>query len=199
MSKTVFHDFRILNSNNLLNQLSAYTPYLFKFNNKDISFLSKLSSFKKINKDSVEEAIKEYVNITSILDPVSQNKCLLYITIDTDYNEVEFFKILFLLQQEKRNDIIILSEKTAFTVISEGMNIIYLSDLFTGKGIGLLPLSESKVSTKGLKWNLDQSITKIGGDMVSTSNQVESNINDTIEIFLEYGFLILSFELTNNI
>ena len=196
MSKTVIHDFRILNNNYLLDQSSAYTPYLFKFNSKEISFASKLLNFKEINKDSIEETIKEYISITSNFDPVSQNKCLLYITIDSDYNEVEFFKILFLLQQIKRNDIIILSDKTAFSLISEGMNIIYLSDCFSGKGIGLLPLSESKVSTKGLKWNLDQSITKVGGDMVSTSNQVESNINNTIEIYLEYGCLIISFELT---
>lgn len=191
---TKIHDFRIFNNICVKN---LYYVYNYSQDSKDLSKYSLLKyiNCKNMNKDinNVTEAILEYNKIST----ASPNS-LLFIYLNPDYNEIDFFKIFSILQYENRTDLVLITKKSIIAKLSIGINKIFVSEYFTGKGIGIIPLVESKISTSGLIWDIKDKITKIGGDIISTSN---SSINNKtyIDVELQYGCAFISFELKSNI
>lgn len=186
------HDFRALDT------CDSVKDKIFSYDSTKEGY-GKLESillhFTQIYSNTIDEAIKEFTNIVDNANPIMRNEYSLYIIIKNNYNDIDMFKMFSYLQQNKYN-LIFISESTIFKLLSLGMHNVYLSDIFSGKGIGLIPLTESILSTKGLKWNLDKTPTRVGGDLLSTSNQVDdSNFDNIINIFVESGEIIIAFEL----
>jgi thiamine pyrophosphokinase len=94
-------------------------------------------------------------------------------------------------------DFIIFTDENIFFPLNSGMNKIFVPDIiFTRRGVGLLPMEKSIISTKGLKWDVNNWETSFGKN-ISTSNEFE---NDEIDIYVENGCMMLSAEIdTDNI
>ncbi|KAL1924177.1 uncharacterized protein VTP21DRAFT_7212 [Calcarisporiella thermophila] len=78
--------------------------------------------------------------------------------------------------QTKRRIYLISHENVTF-LLNEGKNEIYLDQQVEGPTCGILPIgvSSARLTTSGLKWNLQNDITSFGS-MVSTSNQLDSDV-----------------------
>ncbi len=188
------HDFRVLDNYNY----DSAKERVFAYDSTKQGFgkLEKvLQILTQINSESIDEAIKIFINIVDNANPILRNDYSLNIYIKNNYNDIDMFRWFFYLQENKYN-LIFISESSVFKLLSIGMHNIYLSEIFSGKGIGLIPLSESIISSKGLKWNLDKTPSKVGGDLISTSNQIDdSNFNNIINIFVESGEIIITLEI----
>jgi hypothetical protein len=84
-------------------------------------------------------------------------KILLYLEYD-DVDELYEYQTLLCKYQNLHKNIqfFMLFDDAILFKLEKGMNIIYLSNiLFTGKGVGLLPIvKKASISTKGLKWDI---------------------------------------------
>lgn len=83
---------------------------------------------------------------------------------------------LYVYQSEgySRGRMYLVSEGSLTVVLKAGRHVIHVREAepVFGKHVGILPIREpSVISTKGLRWDVDQWETAIGG-IVSTSNEV---------------------------
>ncbi|KAK0521349.1 hypothetical protein OC834_006700 [Tilletia horrida] len=80
----------------------------------------------------------------------------------------------------------VIGEQCVVWILEPGKHVIYASSPPLGPTCGLLPLVTSKgakVTTKGLRWNLDGTIPSALPDFVSTSNQIRfADGKATIEV-----------------
>lgn len=174
-----------------------------------------LISEKKLNKRICEKTNVKHNHKEDKLfycneKDIDNNEDILIIAIDDDYNDLEFLDMLNVLQFNSNERIILINNKTVITLLYLGKNKVILSSLlFSKKGIGLLPLNECKLTTFGLKWNLSEQICKFGGDIVSTSNEIDNDYNnnissiklidnlDSFEVYVDYGTCVVSCEIKN--
>lgn len=117
--------------------------------------------------------------------------------MDLDNYDNLFFDILNLIfikvKYEKNRKIFLISNDSILIPLNLGMNLVYLSEnLFTKKGVGLLPLSKANFSTKGLKWDVDNYISEFGSFNVSTSNEFKEN---EANIYVFSGYILLTLEI----
>jgi len=101
-------------------------------------------------------------------------------------HEIQAFNILrkFLFQTNK--DIIFISHDNWAIALRPGIHNIHCSKI-QGPTCGLLPLYNSvKVSTKGFRWNLNETVLEFG-NIISSSNEIIENPltieNDAVFIF----------------
>jgi len=74
------------------------------------------------------------------------------------------------------------------------MNVIlFPKKLFTKKGIGLLPLEKSVISTRGFQWDVNDWQTSFGHNNLSTSNEF---VKDEVKIYVEKGNVIFTAEIS---
>lgn len=147
----------------------------------------------------MEEVIEAYESVLAKLNEIQKIKSIMILFVNEDFTDFDYLKYLSILEKKNTLDIIILTNKTVLKALRLGMNIIYLSNkLFTGKGIGILPTSESKLSTSGLKWDMKDQVTQFSGELISTSNQIGGDDLDNMnsfKVYIEYGCCVVTFEL----
>lgn len=173
----------------------------FYFNSVDYS-LSEIKStseaFTQLMHKSLVEAIAEFELIVASSDQCHKKLLELHIYIDNFYNEFDFVFYVNLMQTYAYLNILCLNLKTIFKLLGVGLHAIYLSEtVFTLKGIGLLPIELCVVSTRGLRWNLDKDTLKIGGNLISSSNELsdcESEMMSRFQVVIESGSLIVAAE-----
>jgi hypothetical protein len=144
---------------------------------------------------SIENAKKTIKNKLNI----KESEIILFLYIDIDYNNI-FFEILNLLHTLKNDPvkIFIINNNSILCPLKSGMNNIYLSNsLFTTKGIGLLPLEESIISTRGLRWDVTDYKTKFSTKDVSTSNET-CDEGSLFNVFINNGYILLSLEIDSD-
>lgn len=86
-------------------------------------------------------------------------------------------------------EVMLLSSNSLSFVLTPGTHFIYISrKIITSKNwCGLIPFTKSIVSTKGLKWNLNESCLEFGA-MVSTSNTYSNDV-DFVEVKTDNSLL----------
>jgi hypothetical protein len=87
------------------------------------------------------------------------NQRMSFLYFDTEKYSLDFFVYLnfIYINFYKYQNIIttIITDYSVVSCLNPGMNKIYISNsLFTKKGVGLLPISKSIISTKGFKWDI---------------------------------------------
>lgn len=89
------------------------------------------------------------------------------------------------INKAKDFQVLIVSDENFTFLLKPGKNLIYFkNDHYCGKFCGFFPIGEpSIVTTKGLKWDVNCQLCKLG-TLVSSSNEYETE-NDTIEILTE--------------
>jgi hypothetical protein len=120
--------------------------------------------------------------------------------LDFEENDIYLFIILNFLKKIEKNNlhgkVTIVTNKSIMCVLSPGMNTILFSDnLFTKKGLGLLPLQKSIISTKGLRWDVQDWETDLGSLNLSTSNEF---VEDECSIFIHSGCIAFTAEININ-
>jgi hypothetical protein len=122
--------------------------------------------------------------------------------IDFNNSDLEIFYILnFFIKNVdfgiKNNfKIIFLSDENMLIKLGPGMNYIYISEnLFTKKGVGLLPVKNSIISTKGLMWDVQDWKTSFGEVNLSTSNEF---VDYECTVYVAEGNVFFSAEIDVN-
>ena len=112
------------------------------------------------DKDIILEAIEQAIEIFNTLQISQIAKISFKIVLYLPFDDIcQFYKYMT-LQQSYQNSypsiqLILMFKESIVCKLFKGSNIIYLPIcLLTRKGVGLLPISKSKISTKGLKWNV---------------------------------------------
>jgi len=78
-------------------------------------------------------------------------------------------------------------------MLNKGLNFIYLPESYiTKKGVGIIPVCESVVSSQGLKWDLKSYKTGFGSDNLSCCNVMEES---DLRFIIESGDVVFSCEL----
>jgi len=123
---------------------SAFANFL---NEENTLFLQELALVFFYAMLSLEENFPDY--------KYKKSKIMIYL------DEIEFnlFELFFFLEKVKEKilfvDLIIMNAENIIFKLDTCMNQIYFPDNFISKkGIGLLPIKQSVISTKGLKWNI---------------------------------------------
>lgn len=156
--------------------LFDHMKYIKDFN-KDLEFNLNLFD-RKISK---EKKIDEGLMLTE--NTKTNNNCENYLLlfISSIMSDNEFLYYLNFMKKYQNHNIIIINNSCISLVINQNQILKNLnSKIFTLKGIGLLPLEINTIlSTKGLKWDLNNFKCSLGCEMISTSNQIDINENET--------------------
>jgi hypothetical protein len=202
------HDLRFFDVQNFNSIITAFIHHK-KPNEKILKLLTEIKCriVNVIGKNEDEEmntletemfTLEKIINsdeITSI--PVTlQNNPKVIIYLDGEADDLETIIILNFFKKFKKNflniDLMILTDDSLTFPLHSGMNAVFLSrSLFTKKGIGLLPLEKSVISTKGLRWDVSKWETNFGGN-VSTSNEF---LDEESSIVVESGNVVFSAQI----
>jgi hypothetical protein len=162
-----------------------------------------LSKYEEINlayAEGLKECLKHIITTDNNLLNNMPSKIIFY--IDYEQSDIIFFEILiFMTKISKLNseiELIILTDDSVIFPLKLGMNYVYLSNcLFTRKGVGLLPMEKSIISTKGFEWDVENWETSFGHLNLSTSNEIKDT---EAEIYVHNGLVLFTLEIdTNNI
>ncbi|ORY08261.1 thiamin pyrophosphokinase 1 [Basidiobolus meristosporus CBS 931.73] len=84
-------------------------------------------------------------------------------------------QMLHMLKDERK--VYLISDDSSTFLLDKGKHEIICNREIEGPTCGLLPIGFEKtvLTTEGLRWNLDQTVTEFGG-LVSTSNIIDSHI-----------------------
>ena len=169
---------------------SKYIEELMPTNLKDEYESFSINEKNNINLQYVETYIE---NINSS----DKSKLILYMDIES--NDMSLFLLLNFfkkLNNKSINKVTVLTNNSIICLLGKGMNSVILSEVFfTGLGVGLLPLEKSKISSKGLKWDLTDWETNFGSINLSTSNQI---LDSSCNIFVHYGCIAFTAEINLN-
>lgn len=136
------------------------------------------------------------------LDILRSSSCINVIYYVRDVEIELMYSVFNFLTRKKDSDLsrvhhIFLTDESICVKLNEGLNNIYLpQSLFTKKGIGLLPISRSIVTTRGLRWDVKDYHTQFGSEDVSTSNEL---IDNEGQIYVHEGTLLFTAELNTNL
>jgi hypothetical protein len=147
-------------------------------------------------KEMIKNCLSENLHKQHLTLQPPRPKIIIYTDDDTSIEN--YFYLLNIIQSEtKANpelEISVLTNESIMTGLHRGMNKIFLPNcLFTKKGIGLLPLQDSIISTNGLTYEVKDWQTKWGSSNVSTSNETDE---DNFEIIVHEGSIVFTAELT---
>jgi len=81
------------------------------------------------------------------------------------------------IARERQQRITLISDDSVTFLLEKGRNVIESPRELFGKTCGIIPLGEPvHMTLKGFEWDLDNCYSKFGGDMVSTSNHLNSDV-----------------------
>jgi hypothetical protein len=146
----------------------------------------------------LECAYLEFLDRTQNI--LKQDKCKIIFYLDLD-EKTDLLTVIHSILKIKTistfYDLILLTDSSISSFLETGINIIYLpkNNIFTGKGIGLIPIEKSIISTKGLKWDVNQWETFFGSPNISTSNEIQDYIDGEIKIIVETGLIVFTAEI----
>jgi hypothetical protein len=217
VSKNFIKDYRIFDVHNSIEKIFIYNlnnnpnqNLVLFFNQSNFEYIDILREFKQdsnfFNEMSINEKETYFLDCTEkLLESLSnqnksceKSKYILY--LDSEENDLFLFIILNFLKKlvkhNHHNMISIITNKSIMCVLSPGMNTLLFSEnLFTKKGLGLLPLEKSIISTKGLRWDLLDWETDFGSINLSTSNEF---LEDECSIFVHSGNIAFTAEININ-
>ena len=139
--------------------------------------------------DSIKPSILEYYqsNNIEIIKSSNQDTTDLQKAIDSTIGDVSVLGALsgrfdhvmnsiHLLKLYNYRRIFLYSNDSVAWLLSP--NILHEIDLVGGPICGLIPIfGDARITTTGLKWNLDNSIVNSMGDLVSTSNEIVGSVS----------------------
>ncbi|KAI8078839.1 thiamine pyrophosphokinase [Halteromyces radiatus] len=84
--------------------------------------------------------------------------------------------MLYFMKDQIERKVILLSDENLTVLLDKGKHHIHCMNELEGPTCGIMPIgAPATMTTKGLKWNLDNHTCYFGG-MVSTSNAIDSNL-----------------------
>ncbi|XP_076087176.1 thiamine pyrophosphokinase 1-like isoform X3 [Mytilus galloprovincialis] len=156
------------------------------------------SYYEEQNVEIVETPDQNFTDFTKALKVASDKikekeiKCIIVLGSFGDRLDHMFANINSLYEASEITDaqIILVSDDTVAFLLQPGHHSISVDPRACGEWCGLIPVGEpcNSVTTTGLKWNLDKQRLKFG-DLISTSNTLESESTDIVTVEIDAALL----------